>query len=104
MIEDGVDSDLLAQALSRLPKLRWIVFTDFRELAREGESYVDVCERIFGNGLEPRGLSFSYHTYQEFTLLLDLIAHCPKANITSLSIGRHLYESFEEFWRRRNPD
>lgn len=104
MIEDGVDSDLLAQALSRLPKLRRIVFTDFRELAGEGEGYKDVCERIFGNALEPRGLSFSSETYKESTLLLDIIAESPEANITSLSIGGHPYESFEEFWRSRKTD
>ena len=72
MIEDGLDSDILIAALEILPRLRRIVFTDFRGLVRDGEGYSAVCERTFGNTLEPRGLSFSDDICRKFMLLMDL--------------------------------
>ena len=98
MIEDGVNSDILKEALARLRNLRQIVFTDFRELAREGEGYNFLCKRIFDNTLEPHGLSFSDNVCQEFLLLMSMIAETPRTNIQSLSIGGHPYESFVDFW------
>lgn len=98
IIDDGLDSEILIAGLERLPKLRRIVFTDFRELAREGEGYSAICERIFGNTLEPRGLSFSNDIFGEFMLLMDFIADRPQTDIRSLSIGGHPYESLVESW------
>lgn len=98
MIEDGLGCDLITEALARLPKLRRVVFTDFRELAREGEGYAAVCRRAFGNTLEPLRLSFSEDIIREFMLLMDMIAESPQRNIQSLSIGGHPYDSVENFW------
>jgi hypothetical protein len=103
MIEDGLDSDIVKEALVRLPKLRHIGFTDFRELAQEGEGYAAVCKRIFGNTLEPLGLSFSDDICREFMLLMDMIAETPQTNIQSLLIGGHPFESFVEFWASNGP-
>lgn len=38
MFDDGLDSDIFSRMLSRLPMLRRIVFTEFRELAPEGNN------------------------------------------------------------------
>ena len=103
MIEDGLDSDVVKEALVRLPRLRRIAFTDFRELAQEGEGYAAVCGRIFGNTLEPLGLSFSDDICREFMLLMDMIAETPQTNIQSLLIGGHPFESFVDYWASNEP-
>ena len=102
MVEDGLDGDIVTKALARLPKLRRIVFTDFRELAREEEEYTAACKRKFGNTLEPLGLRFTDDTFREFMLLLYMVAESPQADIKSLSIGGHPYESFVHCWTTTN--
>lgn len=77
IIEDGIDNDVLIEALKRLPRLQRIVFTDFRELAHEGEGYSTACKRLFGNTLEPCGLCLSYDIYRQFMLLVDFLAERP---------------------------
>ena len=103
MDDDGLATDILKEALVCLPKLRRILFTDFRELAQEGEGYAAVCGRIFGNTLEPLGLSFSHDTCREFMLLMDMIAETPQTNIQSLLIGGHPFESFVDYWASNEP-
>jgi hypothetical protein len=103
MIKDGLDSDVVTEALVRLPRLRRIAFTDYRDLAREGEGYAAVCGRIFGNTLEPLGISFSNDICREFMLLMYMIAETPQANIQSLLIGGHPYESLVDFWASNEP-
>lgn len=91
-------SHILVNALVRLPKLCRIVFIDFGELAREGENYSLICKRVFGNTLEPFGLSFFDDTCREFVLLIDFIAKHRRAGIRSLLIGGHSYKPFVDFW------
>jgi hypothetical protein len=75
------------------------LFTDFREIAREGEGYSAVCKRIFGNTLEPLGLSFSDDTCRELQMLMRLVVEHTPTTIQSFSIGGHPYESFFDFWK-----
>ena len=99
IIDDGLDSDTVKQALLRLPNLRRIVFTDFREMARNEEDYDLFCTRTFGNTLEPYGLYFSYDVCYEFLLLITMIAETSTTTIQSLSVGGHPYESTVDFCR-----
>ena len=103
MDDDGLATDALKEALVCLPKLRRILFTDYRELAQEGEGYAAVCGRIFGNTLEPLGLSFSDDICREIMLLMDMIAETPQTSIQSLLIRGHPFESFVDYWASNGP-
>lgn len=46
-------TNMLEACFADLPKLRAFHFTDFRGRTRRGESYGDLCIRLFGNTLEP---------------------------------------------------
>lgn len=59
MILNKIPRKVLRDAFKRLPKLSNIVFTDYRSLARPGESYDALCKRLFGLVLEPVTLSDS---------------------------------------------
>ena len=97
LVDDGLGSDVVKESLLRLPNLRRIIFTDFRELARNGEDYNSLCKRTFGNTLEPLRLRFSYDVCHEFLLLVKMIAETPTTRIQSLSVGGHPYESSIDF-------
>ena len=56
----GFRKRLLQKALDRLPNLQSVVLTDYRGLAKDGESYQELCRRLFGNVLEVFVLSLSY--------------------------------------------
>lgn len=91
MIEDALYRMVLKEVLVRLPKLRRIVFTDFRALTMDGESHRELCVRLFGSTLQPLQLSFPEDP--DFFFLLDIIASTPKATIRSLWVGGRPYES-----------
>lgn len=44
-------------AFEKLPRLRHVVFGDFRNLARYSEGYIECCERLFRDTFESHGLS-----------------------------------------------
>lgn len=52
---------LLQKALDRLPNLQSVVLTDYRGLAKDGESYQELCRCLFGDILEVFILSSSYN-------------------------------------------
>ncbi|KAK5107065.1 hypothetical protein LTR62_001883 [Meristemomyces frigidus] len=49
----GVADQIVARAFLRLKRLKSIVFTDWRGLAKRPESYDDCARRLFGNTLAP---------------------------------------------------
>jgi len=49
----------MMQRVLALPKLRSVVFADYRALARDGETFDACCQRLFGNVLDPANLSRS---------------------------------------------
>lgn len=90
-----IDSNILAAAFSQFPKLRGIAFTDYRGLAREGESYDTCCRRLFGRSLEPQHAGVSGQATPSGNCLFSLLqiaAETPSACIDSLAIGPHSVE------------
>lgn len=81
---------LLRELFTHLPKLRNIVFTDYRSLAKPAESYDAMCKRLFGLVLEPTHLSTDSASIDDLGLLLDVSGN---ARITSFSIGPHPFVS-----------
>lgn len=85
----------LHEAFDKLPNLRHVFYTDFRALARSGESPRELCYRLFGQTLSPELLpddEQGFHDYTEAGLTLEFfLCSLSKANISrpeSLSIGR----------------
>ena len=90
-----IDVNILAAAFDQFPKLRSIAFTDYRRLARKGESYDTCCRRLFGRGLEPQHAGVSGQATLSGNCLFSLLkiaADAPSASIDSLAIGTHSFE------------
>lgn len=88
--KEGIDMTILAAAFVRFPKLRSIVFTDYRSLARKGESYDVCCQRLFGRTLEPQHVGGGGLTGVPGDCLfsiLDVLAEHLETHIESLVIG-----------------
>jgi hypothetical protein len=52
--ERELTSRYLRFAVAKLPQLRHIDYTDFRALSLQGESFQDLCQRLFGESLHPK--------------------------------------------------
>lgn len=79
----------LDDALLMFPKLRHLVYGDFRSQARHTDtSYVDLTRRLFGRSEQPWLLTNDddFGT-TDFYHLLDTISENPKACIRSISVG-----------------
>lgn len=93
--KDKIDLYILAAALVHFPKLRSIVLTDYRGLARHGESYDICCRRLFGRTLEPQHAGIGGQTTPSgdcLFSLLHILAGVPTAHVESLAIGPHAFE------------
>ena len=92
--EKGEYLQTLDRIVRKLPKLRAVTFTDYRGLARRGETYVDLCTRLFGNMLEPERWHWTLDNgvcTTEAIAVLEVIAKS-KVGLQSLSFGPHFYE------------
>jgi hypothetical protein len=77
---ERIDLNILAAAFDQFPRLRDIAFTDYRGLAREGESYDTCCRRLFGRSLEPQHAGVSGQatpSSDSLFSLLKLVAEVP---------------------------
>ena len=86
--------DILKPILTKLPKLRAVTFTDYRGLARKGETYRNLCSRMFGNMLEPERWNWELDQglcTPEAITALKAIAQV-KGGLQSVSFGPHFYE------------
>ncbi|KAK4548039.1 hypothetical protein LTR36_010759 [Oleoguttula mirabilis] len=94
--ESGLMKSTLAYAFARLPKLRTLVFTDYRSLAADGECFNDCCRRLFGNVLQPLSLDRQLFNPEPFVQFLGAIGSvAPAGRIQSLIIPRHPFESMD---------
>lgn len=75
-------------ALTKLPALRHISLTDFRSLCKHGESYNDLCGRLFREVLEPACLHGDSTMRHSFSVVFEALAKIPQARIHTLAIGR----------------
>lgn len=93
--KEKIDENILAAAFIQFPRLHDIIFTDYRGLARNGESYDICCRRLFGRSLEPQHAGISGQTSpsgDNMFSLLRIIAQVPTTHIDSLAIGPHAFE------------
>lgn len=94
LVQESIDQDpihrvALKASLVRFPKLRHVVFGDFRSQARHTDSsYEDLVFRLFGAMCEPDVLSFEAgNGWDDLWQVLKTIAACPASDIRSISIG-----------------
>jgi hypothetical protein len=85
---------IIRQTISSLPKLRHVHFTDYRELARTGECYMDLCSRLFGNVREPERWNNLEHTGEVTEDILGAwrIIMEIKGELKSITLGMHCFE------------
>jgi hypothetical protein len=85
---------IIRQAISKFPKLRHVHFTDYRELARPGECYMDLCTRLFGNVREPERWNNLEHNGDVTEEILEAwkIIMQVKGELRSVSLGPHPFE------------
>lgn len=91
--------DYLPAAFRNLPKLRSILFADWRALARHGESCNELSYRIFGSTFPPCPLpqaTTSAKRDEQLATFLSAIAQCPP-HIKNLSIGHSDFD-IPSFW------
>ena len=101
--ERRLSASCLSAALEKLPKLRHVFYTDFRALARRGESLRELCNRLFGQSLSPELLSgdeqgFGNHqeSRDDLMTLLRILAKASPSRLTSLSLGRGDNSAWDE--------
>lgn len=91
--------EYLFAAFANLPKLRNLVHSSFRALAYNGESYMHLCQRPFGDTVLPHWANVeekiedskgSY--YNRFQKFMDDILSCG-GTWDSISFGRHPFET-----------
>lgn len=91
----GVDTGILSEAFASFPRLHSIVSSDYRSLARKGESYDTCCRRLFGRMLEPQNIGAGGQTGVTggcLAYLLDILTATPNVSISSLALGPHAFE------------
>lgn len=100
-------------AFEKLPKLRHVSFADYRALSFNGESYGELCHRLFGQAMSPRHLSnliprSNRHGIPTGVDFGDFVRHLSRINLKleTLSIGRNnfaiptLHSEFDEQVKR----
>ncbi|KAF7198165.1 hypothetical protein HII31_00521 [Pseudocercospora fuligena] len=78
----------IRQAFRKLLMLRHITLTDFRGLAKQGESYDKLCLRLFGGVLEAHCLQAKARSWKFVNTVLQALYQTPEASIDSFSIGK----------------
>lgn len=86
---------ILAEAIKKLPKLRHFSFTDYRGLARPGESYDTLCRRLFGNTLEPTPISITT-PWSELSDIFNMFTGF-KRRLDSFAIGEHPFDASSQY-------
>jgi hypothetical protein len=95
ILQNGIDTSVLSAAFANLPRLHSVVSTDYRSLAREGESYDICCQRLFGKVLEPQHVGADGPggiTGDCLFFLLNVLAEMSSVRIHSLALGPHAFE------------
>lgn len=92
LIRKGAHATILAEVFKAFPKLRHIHFTDYRGLAKPGETFSDCCKRLFGLTLEPQHLGVSEAAWKDIATI-SRVAAASKARIEAFTIGPHRYAS-----------
>ncbi|GAB7333695.1 hypothetical protein MBLNU13_g05238t3 [Cladosporium sp. NU13] len=85
---------IIQQVISCLPRLRHVHFTDYRELAREGECYMALCSRLFGNVREPErwnNLEHNGEVTEDILEAWNTIAEV-KPDLRAVTLGIHPFE------------
>lgn len=102
--KEGDKGQLFLAATKAFPKLQHTAFSDYRALRLAGESYVQLCTRLFGNTVCPRPPEYKLlnEAVRDFLQTLKAANHGPWK---SLSICRHPFETnaFDQVSQRQAP-
>lgn len=80
------------RAIDELPNLRHIMYGDYRALAYDGETYVQLCRRLFNRTVCPTwALTGAASPNRFLQFMCDLSGR--QRNWMSVSIGRHPFET-----------
>lgn len=97
------------EAVRKLPKLRHLVHSDYRALAYNGESYAQLCQRLFNHTVcptwshVPEADSTADSSYADrFQAFLEYLPST-RGTWDSLSIGRHPFETNHHDSERHPP-
>lgn len=87
--------NMLRRVFKQCPKVFGVVFTDFRSLARSGETFDGMCTRLFGNTMEPMPVLGNASHRHEFVFLVNQIEASGR-RLRSFTIGGHMFEKHQE--------
>lgn len=85
----GIVPSLIIAACKKLPGLEKLTFTDHRGLARNGESYDGLCQRIFGNHAAPLPPAHPAECLQLLYQVVDAWSHL--GILQRLETGTHIF-------------
>ena len=97
--KQGLIKNTLIAAFRGFPKLRNIVFSDYRALGRDGESYNECCTRLFGTTLQPNEASHfgtNETLKSEHGTIFEALVASGNTTVTSICAGPHLFENVDE--------
>jgi hypothetical protein len=97
-IDGNLAQHYFLRAIEDLPNLRHLTFGDYRALAVDGESYVKLCRRLFGQSVCPKCSLTDRMIRRRFN---EVIYDLQKDGRVwdSLSIGRHPFEtSYSDYY------
>lgn len=93
-------------ALARLPRLKNVVFTDWRGLSKPDETYDECAARLWGDMLAPTRINpYNHSTATTFLSLIEALSNTPMTQLRSLAIGPHRFEenTFSDAYGGRHP-
>jgi hypothetical protein len=95
--KDGSIEKAFLRAVQELPALKHVVFSDFKGVALAGESYIQLCKKLFGNTICPQLPailpSVNHLRNAAYDFLKALQSSQPRKGWQSLSICRHPFEA-----------
>jgi hypothetical protein len=95
--KDGSREKAFLRAVKELPALKHVVFSDFKGVALAGESYIQLCKKLFGNTVCPQLPAIhpdeNHLRNAVYDFLKTLQSSQPRKARQSLSICRHPFEA-----------
>jgi hypothetical protein len=90
-IDGNLAQHYFRRAVDGLPNLRHLIYGDYRTLALDGESYAELCKRLFGQTVCPTCSLTKDGAAVRFTDFVFYLQICGR-DWDSLSVGRHPFE------------
>ena len=106
------EGKILQEVFSSLPNLDYIRCSDYRDLVRRGESYDQLCHRLFDSTLQPENFPTSVQCWRVMSRFLKAMTEIPDARIKAFEIPHSRLEQHPGHcdciegprWQRRRGD